>query len=373
MKNNLKQYFVIISIFTVLFSCKKENSNQQEQNISSPYPIDIFVGTYTNANSKGIYFYRLNADGKLDSIGLVAESENPSYLAFSESKDYLFAVNENENGIVESYQILNNNLKLIDKTESRGAHPCYISTIGDKILIANYSSGNITMLKHKKHGGLTDFIDVQQHSGSDKTDRQSSPHAHFVAANPQNSEQIFAADLGTNEIWEYKLKENLALKNKFKLAPGAGPRHITFHPNGKWLYVLNELNNTITQFEINRNELVEKFTVSTLSNEYHGENTGADIHISPDGKFLYASNRGENSIAIFKINNTIGDMQIIKNEAVKGKTPRNFTITKDGKFLLVANQESDNIISFERNYTTGLLTFKDSISAATPVCLLLRE
>lgn len=372
---NSKIIFLILTLITTL-GCQKADKKQVQENKTYSF----FVGTYTNGDSQGIYKYNLQKDGKLSRKGLAAISDNPSFLAKSTDSKYLIAVNEISDkdnvGSVESFLIQGDTLKLINKSSSGGAHPCFV-TVNEAgyVLTANYTGGNVGLLQLNSQGELTGLLDLQQHAGSHTTDRQKGPHAHSTWFTPKNND-VISVDLGTNELWFSMLDieaQKLVPSNPNTLAmePGAGPRHLAFHPNGKWLYVVNELNGTVTLVEKTIADTYQiKGSFSTLPVDYNKPNSCADIHISSDGKFLYASNRGHNSIAIFKVNNDDGTLAPVAHEATRGDGPRNFSLTPDGNFLLVANQHSNNIISFKRNAVTGLLEFIDEIKAPTPVCIL---
>ncbi|MCF6268895.1 MAG: lactonase family protein [Melioribacteraceae bacterium] len=339
----------------------------------------FFVGTYTDSGSKGIYKYLLKSDGSLKQIGLAAKSENPSFLTMSADKKFLIAINEINNdgvGTVESFSIKNDSLKFISRSSSGGAHPCFVTINEDGyILTANYTGGNIGLLKLNNNGSLSGLLDLQQHTGSGGTERQKAPHAHSVWFEP-NSTNIISIDLGTNELLFSQLNTQSGKlvpldQYKLKMEYGAGPRHLVFHPNNKWIYVVNELNSTVTLLrKSDEGKYESSISVSTLPAGYTKPNTCADIHISSDGMFLYASNRGENSIAIFKVNTLNGSLNLIAHESTRGDGPRNFSLSPDEKHLLVANQHTKNIVSFKRNSITGLLNYIDEVEAPTPVCIL---
>ena len=372
---NSKIILLVLALITTL-GCEKADKKQIQENKTYSF----FVGTYTDGDSQGIYKYTLHKDGKLSLNGLAAISDNPSFLTKSTDSKYLIAVNEISDkdtvGSVESFLIQSDTLKLINKSSSGGAHPCFV-TVNEAgyVLTANYTGGNVGLLQLNSQGELTGLLDLQQHSGSNTTDRQKGPHAHSTWFTPKNND-VISVDLGTNELWFSKLDteaQKLVPSNPNTLAmePGAGPRHLTFHPNGKWLYVVNELNGTVSLVEKTiAGTYQKKGSVSTLPVDYNKPNSCADIHISSDGKFLYASNRGHNSIAIFKVSSDDGSLALVAHEATRGDGPRNFSLTPDEKFLLVANQHSNNIISFKRNAATGLLEYVDEIKAPTPVCIL---
>lgn len=370
----MKIIVVILSLF-LIFGCNNKSDKIVEKEIVQ----NFYIGTYTENESKGIYKYALNSNGSLAKVGLVAESENPSFITKSKDDKYLIAVNEidvNGVGAVESFLIEKDSLKIINKSSSGGAHPCFV-TVNDQgyVLTANYTGGNVGLLKISDDGKLSTLLDVQQHFGKGTTDRQKSPHAHSAWFNPFNDD-IISVDLGTNELWFSKIDsaENKLVftpQQKLKMNDGAGPRHLDFHPNKKWIYVLNELDCTVTL--VQKSESGEYFkgdSYSTLPEEFTDYNKCADIHITKDGNFLYASNRGHNSIAIFEIDNLNGDLKLISLEPTQGNFPRNFVLSPDEKYLLVANQKTDNIVSFKRNKESGLLEFVAEIDAPTPVCIL---
>ena len=366
----MKYFLSILSVF-IFFGCKNTSVKIEKNSI-------FYVGTYTQKKSKGIYTYSISKDGKLKNIGLAATIINPSFLAKSEDNKNLFAiseVNENETGYVFSYEIKNDSLQMVNKQESGGAHPCFIAVNKDNYIItANYTGGNIGLLKATKTGEVAPISFVQQHIGKGSTERQTAPHAHSTWFHPTKNE-VISIDLGTNELWFStidKTKNELVYttQKKLKMLDGAGPRHLTFHPNNKWMYVLNELNNTVSLVKEKNNAYFITASITTLPTGFSTDSKAADIHISKDGKFLYTSNRGADSIAIFKVNSENGSLTSIGYTPVLGANPRNFSLSPDEEFLLVANQDTNNIISFKRNPSSGALTFVDKIFAPTPVCIL---
>jgi 6-phosphogluconolactonase len=365
----IKSLFLVIIIVT---SCQK--NMQKEENKETTF----YVGTYTQKESKGIYKYSISDKGVLKKIGLAAEIENPSFLAKTTDKKTLVAVSEtdkNGTGFIKSYTISNDSLTLLSTQETGGAHPCFVTTKENGfVLAANYSGGNVGLLKTDDSGELSTLLNVQQHVGKGSTDRQQSPHAHSAWFHPTKNE-VISADLGTNELW-FSIIDTT--KNEFiftnqkilKMANGAGPRHLTFHPNHQWIYVLNELNNTISLIKEEDNSYYIDSSFSMLPEYFTGYSKGADIHVSKDGKFLYASNRGHETIVIYEVNSVNGYLTTIGYEPVLGKNPRNFSLSPDENFLVVANQDTDNIISFKRNTETGKLSFVSEIEADMPVCVL---
>lgn len=366
-------------ILSIVFFCSCQAKKTKEpETTATKKNSNFYIGTYTNKEGKGIYKYELTELGKLKIIGLVATTENPSFLAKSEDNKTLFAVNEtnyNGTGSVASYLIDKDTLNFISKSKTGGAHPCFIATNNENyILTANYSGGNVGLLKFDKTGKLSELLNVQQYFGKGTTSRQEAPHAHSAWFHPIKRE-VISVDLGTNQLWFSTIdteKNVLVLTEQktLQMAEGAGPRHLTFHPNNKWIYVLNELNNTVSLVKENEDKYYIDSSISTLPEDFTSFSKAADIHVSKDGKFLYASNRGHESIVIYKVNLENGTLKTVGFESVLGQNPRNFSLSPNDKFLLVANQDTDNIISFKRDATTGNLTFVSEISAPTPVCIL---
>jgi 6-phosphogluconolactonase len=363
----------IIALFalSVVFSCQK--SKMEEGNATS-----FYVGTYTNKESKGIYKYELSNQGKLKQIGLVEETSNPSFLVKSNDGKTVFAVdeaNEEGTGFIKSFKIAEDSLQFISKSKSGGAHPCFIAVNKEnQILIANYTGGNVGLLKADKNGKLSPLLNIQQHTGKGTTDRQQAPHAHSAWFHPSKKE-IISVDLGTNQLWFSTIdnkKNELTFTNQktLNMADGKGPRHLTFHPNNKWIYVLGELNNTVSLVKEKEGNYFVDALISMLPEDFIASSSGGDIHISKDGKFLYASNRGHDSIVIYEVNPENGTLKTIGFQSVLGKHPRNFSLSPNEDYLLVANRDTNNIVSFKRDSETGKLTFVDEISAPSPVCIL---
>ncbi len=369
----------------------------------------FYVGTYTDGESEGIYKYSLDKYGALKKMGLAAVAENPSFLAWGPNRKYLVAVNETNKegaGTVESYRVRGDSLALISQRSSGGAHPCFVSVNeSGYVLTANYTGGNVGLLGLNQNGELSELLDVEQHTGKGTSDRQEGPHAHsawFVPAegergqsDPEGSDStvsdptvsdptesdsygpaVISVDLGTNELWFSHLdntQQKLIASNPptLKMQTGAGPRHLAFHPNGKWIYVLNELDGTVVMVQQNSTGVYFKGDpISTLPYEFTGTNKSADIHISSDGKFVYASNRGPNDLVIFEVNPENGSLSLVGRQSTQGEGPRNFALSPDGQFLLVANQGTDNIVAFRRNPSTGLLKYSGEIEVPAPVCIL---
>jgi 6-phosphogluconolactonase len=363
----IKNPLFLLAILSMVISCKKVV--KEEVKPKSAYT--FYVGTYTSGKSEGIYKFEMDSIGNLTNTGLVAKTENPSFLTVTVDDKYLLAVNENEEGTMESFKIKEDTLISINRTSTDGIHPCFIITnVNNMILAANYSSGNVALSKLNDKGEILPLLDLQQHEGSDTTDRQEGPHAHSAWF---KNDEVISVDLGTNELWFSKIvndKFEFGEQKTLKMAGGAGPRHLAFHPEQDWIYVMNELTGTVSQVVKSDSTYSIASTVSSLPENAQEKNQSADIHVSSDGKFLYASNRGPNTIAIFSIDQENGELTSVGFESTKGDWPRNFALTPDDKYLLVANERSDNIVVFERNIETGLLKFVTESEAFSPTCIL---
>jgi 6-phosphogluconolactonase len=346
----------------------------------------LLVGTYTEKKSEGIYVYRFNSDSGSFKAVSVAKTSNPSYLAVSPDQRYVYAVNENADstrytvtGSVAAFSIDKKTgvLSLINKQESGGKHPCYVAVdkTGKWVVAGNYSSGSLALLKVQPDGGLAAAQQVIQHEGySVNTERQTAPHVHSTVFSRDNN-FLYVPDLGIDKVMIYSFNAKsgklAAAKVPFQMTEaGAGPRHFDFHPNGKYAYLIEELTGAISVYGYSKGTLELLQNISALRGDFSGVIGSADIHVSPDGKFLYASNRGEsNDIAIFSINAS-GHLVPVGHQSTMGKTPRNFNFDPSGNFLLVANQNSDDIVIFKRDKNTGLLTDTGKrIAVSMPVCI----
>ncbi len=360
-----------------------DNSNDNatdEQEPSEKLEL-VFISTFTSGSSVGIYVYKMDTvSGELSFICSSEQTSNPAYLAVHPNKKWVYAVNENSSGTISAFRFdsVQNKLEFINSVSSEGNGPCYISidNTGKYVLVANYNSGNITVCPINTDGSLSSYTDMNQHSGSGPVaGRQDGPHAHMIIQAPNNF--IYNTDLGTDKIMIYNLD---TLTGKLSSTgydepsdSGAGPRHIEFHPNNKWAYVVCELNGTVEAFNLNNatSEFTWFQTISTLPAGVTAEAASADIHITPDGKYLYASNRAENNnIAMYSINQSSGELSLLGHVSAQGTTPRNFAIDPSGKFLLVACQKSSMINTFSINSNTGFLTYTGiQVSVPNPVCL----
>jgi 6-phosphogluconolactonase len=349
----------------------------------------VYVGTYTQRGSEGIYAYTFNpSSGALSPIGTCGGVENPSFLALAPSRKYLYATDEvatfdgEPGGAVSALRIDQETglLTLLNHQSSHGAAPCHLSVDQTEqvVLVANYNGGNLAVLPIEEGGRLGPATDVVQHTGSSAhPTRQQRPHAHSITIDPTNR-FAFAADLGIDKLMVYRLDLEHG-----KLVPhdipsvdieaGSGPRHFAFHPTGKYAYLINEIGSTVTVFEYDadRIELHALQTISTLPEGAEIDNTCADVHVSPSGRFLYGSNRGHDSIAAFRIEKATGWLSSIGHTSTQGRTPRNFAIDPSGCFLLAANQDSDTIVAFRIDEQSGELSPTGEVtSVPMPVCVL---
>ncbi len=366
----------------------------------------VFIGTYTGKGSQGIYAYRFDPRvGELKSAGLAAETENPSFLAADPKGRFLYAVNEIDHfkddnasrdakaskelktgevktGAVSAFSIdqESGKLKLLQQVASLGAGPAHISLdkTGRYVLVANYDGGNVAAFPIKDSGELGPHSAFQQEAGmSVNRERQEGPHAHEILTSNDNRFAL-SADLGTDQLLVYRFNARTGSLTPndpafAKVKPGSGPRHFAFAPSGKFLYLANEMASTVTvfSFDARSGTLQSKQTISTLSKSFKGLNEVAEIAIDGKGKSLYVSNRGDDSIAVFKINHADGTLSFVERVASGGKTPRHFALDPSGKWLLAANQESDNIQLFRVDADTGRLTASSQVTnILSPVCII---
>ena len=354
----------------------------------------VYVGTYTGgkSTSKGIYLFRLQPENPGSSqeatfvpLGLAAETPNPSYLAIDSRRRLLFAVNEVDEfegqptGAVSAFSIdpSTGKLTLLNQRPSMGKGPCNIvvDKDGRNILVANYGSGSVAVLPVGSDGRLGAATSVIQHTGSSvNPQRQKGPHAHCITLDPANR-FAFACDLGLDKILTYRYD---AAKGTLTpgdppftaVKPGAGPRHLVFRPDGRFAYVINEMTSTVSAFRYNASAgtLTELQTVSTLPESFQGSNSGAEVSMHPSGKYLYASNRGRNSVALFAIDQDKGTLTYVADQETGGRTPRHFGIEPSAKHLAIANQNSDTILVCLIEPGTGRLKPSAGfVQAPTPV------
>lgn len=389
-------FFVCLIFF--IMSCQN-NNNPESGTQNSSAPIDpsittvhhLFVGTYTkkeghvDGKAKGIYYYKANVDvGTLSNREVLEGIVNPSFIAFSPDGMRLYAVNEitaadDTTGYVMAYAIHPKTMEMtpVSKQVTNGFAPCYISVdrAGKWLFLANYVGGKVLVYALTTEGFIGGIADTQQLEGSGPHPEQDASHPHAVVLSPDNR-FLYVPDKGTDKVMIFQFdqrqgKLSPAEQPFVQVQAGAGPRHFTFHPQLPYAYVINELDATVNAFQYSaENGALEQIqSIGTLPENYDGFNACADIHISPDGQFLYGSNRGHDSIVIYRINQNNGQLTLVGHEPTQGKFPRNFALTPNGDFLFAANQNSDNIVIFRVDKSSGLLEPTHEIVCPTPVCL----
>lgn len=347
----------------------------------------LFIGTYTGSGSQGIYVYSFDAaTGKAQWLSNT-EAVNPSYLAVAPGGSFLYACTEsrtiNGGGVSAfGFNRQKGNLTFINKQSSGGDNPAYVSVhkSGKWIVAGNYTGGNLSAFNANEDGSLRPFSQLIQHSGSSiNKQRQGQPHVHATVFSPKG-DHLLVTDLGMDKIMIYKFNSSQHQPITpsplpfLSTVPGSGPRHIVFHPNKKFAFVIEEMSGAVSAYNYKNGKLEALQRIAAHPDTAKGDFGSADIHVSPDGKFLYASNRGnENNIAIFSIGRQ-GKLTHVGYQSTLGKRPRNFTIDPSGRYLLVANQQTNNIVIFKRDEKTGLLySTGELINIPEPVCLKMIE
>ena len=359
----------------------------------------VYVGTYTEpirfgtgrilqGKGEGIYIYRLDlSSGVMERIGKATGITNPSYLAFDSTRRFLYAVNElktyedKPTGTISSFAVdpKTGKLEFLNKRLTHGTDPCHVlvDKKGKYVFVANFMSGSICVLPVLDDGSLGEASDFIQHQGSGIDPvRQQGPHAHSVTLDPANR-FAFVPDLGLDKLMVYKFDPRRGMLEPndvpwIKMKPGAGPRHIDFHPGGRFAYLINEFDSTLAalSYDGRKGTFNVLQIVSTLPEGFSGESTCADVQVSPSGAFVYGSNRGHDSIVIYKIDLRTGRLTTVGHVPTQGKTPRSFGIDPTGRYLLAANQDSDTIVTFQVNPKTGnLLPTGHVTQVPTPVCV----
>lgn len=350
---------------------------------------EIWIGSYAEAGEPGIS--RLELDGETGDLVKRAEYggiENPSFLAMNAEGTMLYAVSEtmetdgHPGGRMIAYPADPSSRKLSDGFErlTHGGAPCYVSLDPEQrwLAVANYCGASVTLYMLEPGGKPSDAVVRLRHSGSGPNpDRQEAPHPHAAVYDPRDGRYLFVPDLGLDQVMIYEKGgdgTDWTSRGAASLAPGDGPRHFVFHPDGRSAYLANELSSSVTRFVYPEpGKLERRETLSTLPAEYRGESTCAEIIVSPDGRFVYVSNRGHDSIAVFAVDGSTGELSAAGHVSTRGRTPRNFAMTPDGKWLLAANQETNNIVLFRVEPQTGLPVYHGTeISVSKPVCVLIR-
>jgi 6-phosphogluconolactonase len=344
---------------------------------------NLIIGTYTSGKSEGIYVYKFNTATAENKLVSVAKTSNPSFLTVK--NNFVYAVNENADTVKNTYggsvtafsfDSISNTLTPINKVSSGGENPCFISVTenGKYIYVANYTSGTAGVISVNNDGSLNKLVSVITHTGNSiDVQRQQSPHIHATVISP-NEKYLYVSDLGIDKLMVYKINKRngtLKLTTEAPSTAGSGPRHVSIHPNNKFIYLMEELTGTVVCYKVKKNKLNFVKKIHALDINFKGIIGSADIHVSLDGKFLYCSNRGaSNTISIFKINEVTGELTFLQEQSTLGEKPRNFNFDPTGNFLLVANQISDNIVVFKIDKLTGLLTDTGKrIEVPNPVCI----
>ena len=371
-----------------LKKASSEENHLAMKGAASPY--FVYIGTYTGPKSKGIYACRMNpSDGGWSAPELAAEIPSPSFLAVHPNGQWLYAVSEvgdarnHQGGSVSAYRVEpgSGKLTLLNQQSSGGDSPCHlvVDKTGRCVIVANYGSGSVTVLPVAADGRLRAAASFVQHYGSSvNPQRQKEPHAHGITLDAANR-VVLVTDLGMDKVLGYKLEASVAEIDlrpdvTAQLKPGAGPRHAVLHPNGRFLYVIDELDSTVTVFGSRplRDALKPVESVSTVPADFKGGNFPAEIQMHPSGRFLYGSNRGHDSIAVFAVDGRSGKLTWVEAVPCQGKNPRHFQIDPTGRYLYAALQDSDAIVPFKIDATTGRLTPAGAkIEVGSPVCVLL--
>uniref|UniRef100_A0A7C4LQC9 Lactonase family protein n=1 Tax=Schlesneria paludicola TaxID=360056 RepID=A0A7C4LQC9_9PLAN len=347
----------------------------------------VYFGTYTGPHSRGIYQARFDAEtGRLEAVELAGEAVNPSFLAVHPNRKFLYAVGEIGNfegqktGGVSAFAIdsASGKLTLLNQQSSQGAGPCHIvvDRAGTSVLVANYGGGSVASLPLAADGRLQPAASAIQHEGrSVNPRRQEQPHAHSINLDPLNR-FAFAADLGLDKILIYRFDSATSRLTPHSaagvVAAGSGPRHFAFHPSGRFAYVINELANTVTAFAFDgeAGTLTELQTITTLPADFQGTSYTAEVVVHPTGRYLYGSNRGHNSLAIFRIEEATGRLTPLGHVSTGGKTPRNFQVDPTGRWILAANQGTNTVVVLKIDLASGAVTpTGQSVAVPTPVCI----
>jgi len=353
----------------------------------APRKLRVYIGTYNARTSEGIYLSELDlTTGAMTDPQLAGKAVNASFLGVHPTKKFLYAVSEisdidgKKTGGISAFAIdpASGQLTLINQQSSAGAGPCHlvVDAAGKNVLVANYGGGSIAALPIVADGKLSPASSAIQHVGASvNPQRQTAPHAHSINLDAKNK-FAFAADLGLDQVLVYKFDGTKGLLTPndppfVKVAEGAGPRHFAFHPSGKFAYVINEIGNTVTAFGYNgdKGQLAEIQTLSTLPPDFTGTSYTAEVVVHPSGKFLYGSNRGHNSLAVYAIDEKTGKLTSLEFPLVGGKVPRNFNVDPTGKFILVGNQDDDTISVMQVQPAGTLKLLRNDVPAPMPVCI----
>jgi 6-phosphogluconolactonase len=349
----------------------------------------VFVAAFASGNDGAIYAYQLDlATGRLTLAQRTGDVENPFFLALSPDRKFLYSIHApgqfggESPEQVAAYEVVGRTgrLKLLNRQSTRGSASCYVAVdaTGKTLVLANYGTGSVASLPIRQDGSLGEIVSFMQHEGTSIiSQRQGGPHAHCAVISPDNR-FVYAADLGLDRVMAYRLDAPMAKLSPSRPAfvrtpPGLGPRHLTFHPNGRHIYVINELANSVTLFDYDAEPgiLDEKQTISTLPEGFSGTSYCADVKITPNGRFLYGTNRGHDSIAEYRIGDD-GTLTLVGIEPSLGVGPQNLAITPDGQLLLCANMPGNNVVVFRIDQQTGGITpVGEPLSVTSPACILI--
>ncbi|RNC86011.1 MAG: lactonase family protein [Balneola sp.] len=381
---------ILILLIATGLHCDSNSSNGDEPGSQTLEPTSLFIGTYTrdegwvNGKADGIYSASISEDGSVSLIGTAAEVINPSFVAVSPDRNNLYAVSElgrgNEpTGYIHAFTIEEDgSLTFIEKYPSNAKSPAHVSVdaTGSMVFASNYNGGVAVVYARNEDGSL-EFRQQLDHEGSGPHPNQNSSHPHMAKISPDNN-FLFIPDLGSDKVWSYSIDQSSQTVSKTEqefaaLEAGSGPRHMDFHPTLNIAYVMNELNSSVSVFSYNPDNgaLEELQVISTLPDGFSEWNSTADIHVHPNGNFLYGSNRGHNSIVSFNINSTTGLLTELDHTSTRGEFPRNFAILPNGDQLFVANQNTDDVYVFNIDGNTGALSYSgESLDVPTPVCVV---
>ncbi|SDJ82462.1 lactonase family protein [Sediminibacillus albus] len=337
-----------------------------------------YIGTYTNGESKGIYSFQLDrVHQKLTILDAAAHAGKPTYLTISDNNRYLYSVvQEDGNGGAAAYSIGSNGaLAPINKQLLEGAAPCHISvdSSNQQLVTANYHKGTVeSYLIEKDSGAIQPAVSVVEQNGSGPHERQEKPHVHFSGFTP-DEKYVIVVDLGSDTVKTYQSNNGkLVEASCFNTKPGAGPRHIVFHPNGKFAYVMTELSSEVIVLAYNQQNgsFHEIQTIATIPADFTENNQGSAIHISADGRFIYAGNRGHNSIALFAVDEPEGKLSFVERYSTEGDWPRDFCLDPTENYMVASNQNSSSLTLFSRNLDTGKLELlQKDVEVPNPVCV----
>ncbi len=345
----------------------------------------FYVGTF---DSQGLFVYEFDRSSmKMTLVQTVGERQSPNFQALHPDRETLYSVSghtftdDTGHHTVSAYRIdgETGHLSMINEQSSEGRGVCHVSVDpqGEFVYVSNYSSGNLSVYRIQEDGGLSEAVDVVQHEGGSVNERrQQGPHVHSIIPSP-DGRYIYVSDLGIDKIMIYEVNRQTGGLSPASVpfvenTPGAGPRHFTIHPNGTVAYSVEELSSTVAVFRVDKQTgaLEQIQRIEMLPEDYEDQNTAADIHISPDGSHLYATNRGDDSLVIYRIDQLSGELELVGHESTRGGHPRNFGIDKQGEFVFVANRDDDNVVFFSRDEATGVLQYTGmEIEAPAPVCV----